>query len=97
MRHHWTEKSVVVNSADEDAALVGGWAGTPAAFDPCRGPGQARTAQQNAIRWVDDWLVPGVTVSRRPHRADAGTLKTGFTRARGGLPPEGRMPDGSGT
>ena len=57
MKYHWTKEPVIVNNADEGAALGGGWADTPAAFSAYRGPRQARTAQQNAIQWVDDWPV----------------------------------------
>jgi hypothetical protein len=61
VRYHWAKEAVIVHNADEDAALGGGWADTPAAFEAYRGPRPARTAQQNPIQWVDDWPVPGVT------------------------------------
>ncbi len=64
-KYHWTKGSVLVNNADEEAALGGGWADTPAAFAAYTGSRQARTAQQNAIRWVDDWPVPSVTSDHR--------------------------------
>jgi len=75
VRYHWTKQAVVVNNADEDSAVGGGWADSPAAFDAYRGPRQARTAQQNAIRWVDDWPVPGVTADLRQR------IKIEFLRA----------------
>jgi len=77
VRYHWTKDAVLANNADEEAALGGGWADTPAAFEPYTGPRPARTAQQNPIQWVDDWPVPGVTSEDRQRikiellRADA--------------------------
>ncbi len=64
-KYHWTKDCVLVNNADEEAALGGGWADTPAAFAAYRGPRQARTAELNAIRWIDDWPVAGVTSDHR--------------------------------
>ena len=63
-KYHWT-KGVVVHNADKEAALGGGWADTPAAFEEFRGPRRARTAQHNPIKWVADWPVPGVTSDLR--------------------------------
>ncbi|MGO8950277.1 MAG: hypothetical protein ACLQUY_21985 [Ktedonobacterales bacterium] len=77
VRYHWTKDAVIVNNAEEEAALGGGWADTPAAFEAYGGPRPARTAGQNAIQWVDDWPLPGVTSDDRQRikiellRADA--------------------------
>jgi hypothetical protein len=38
MKYHWTKDPAIVNNADDGAALGGGWADTPAAFAPYRGP-----------------------------------------------------------
>ena len=32
MKYHWTKDPVIVNNADEESALGGGWADTSAAF-----------------------------------------------------------------
>jgi len=72
---HWTKNGVIVNDAAEEAALGGSWADTAAAFEAYRGPRPARTAQQNAIKWVDDWPVPGVTSAHRQ------SIKIGLLRA----------------
>jgi hypothetical protein len=64
-QYHWTKDPVAVANADERAALGGGWADTPAAFVAYRGSRPARTAQQNAIQWVDDWPVADVTSDLR--------------------------------
>jgi len=77
VRYHWTKDAVLANNADEEAALGGGWADTPGAFEAYRGPRPARTAGLNPIQWVDDWPVPCVTPEDRQRikiellRADA--------------------------
>ena len=65
MKYHWTKDPAIVNNADDGAALGGGWADTPAAFAPYRGPRPPRTADQKAIKWVDDWPVPAVMSDHR--------------------------------
>src|ERR1022692_943731 len=65
MKYHWIQNPVIVNNADEGTALGGGWADTPAAFAPYRGPRPPRTAGQKAIKWVDDWPVPAVMSDHR--------------------------------
>src|ERR1022692_3679758 len=65
MKYHWIQNHVIVNNADEGTALGGGWADTPAAFAPYRGPRPPRTADQKAIKWVDDWPVPAVMSDHR--------------------------------
>ena len=64
-RYHWTRDPVVVQDAEEEAALGGGWAGGPSSFAPYQGPRPARTARQTPIQWVDDWSVRGVTPEHR--------------------------------
>lgn len=64
-KYHWIKEIALVQNADEEAALGGGWADTSSAFAAYRGPRQARTAQQNPIRWVDAWQVPGMTSGLR--------------------------------
>src|ERR1035441_5304430 len=65
MKYHWTKDPAIVNNADDGAALGGGWADTPAAFAPYSGPRPPRTADQKAIKWVDDWPVPAVMSDHR--------------------------------
>src|ERR1035438_2659787 len=62
MKYHWTKDPAIVNNADDGAALGGGWADTPAAFAPYRGPRPPRTADQKAIKWVA--LLPICIVGR---------------------------------
>ena len=65
MKYHWIQNPVIVNNADEGTALGGGGADTPAAFAPYSGPRPPRTADQKAIKWVDDWPVPAVMSDHR--------------------------------
>ena len=65
MKYHWTKDPAIVNNADEGTALGGGGADTPAAFAPYSGPRPPRTADQKAIKWVDDWPVPAVMSDHR--------------------------------
>jgi hypothetical protein len=60
VRHHWTKQERLVNNADEDAALGGGW-GPTAAFAPYRGPRSAPDDQQDPVKWVDGWSVFGLS------------------------------------
>ena len=82
MKYHWIQNPVIVNNADEGTALGGGWADTPAAFAPYSGPRPPRTADQKAIKWVDDWPVPAVMSDHRQGikiellRADAAFWKS---------------------
>ena len=82
MKYHWIQNPVIVNNADEGTALGGGGADTPAAFAPYSGPRPPRTADQKAIKWVDDWPVPAVMSDHRQGikiellRADAAFWKS---------------------
>src|SRR5437773_784104 len=64
-RYHWTGKSSLVKNSVEERALGGGWAGTPAAFDPYRGARPAKSEHQNPVKWVDEWPVPGLCSEHR--------------------------------
>ena len=55
-RYHYTGKTVTVNNAEEDAALGGGWAKSPAAFDPYKGP-RRPDPKHDPAKWVDEWSV----------------------------------------
>jgi hypothetical protein len=56
-KYHWNGKAVKVKNAHEEAALGGGWANTPAAFNAYKGPRQAPVDQQDPVKWVDEWLL----------------------------------------
>ena len=60
-KYHWTSDPATVKDADEEARLGGGWADSPAAFDPYRGARPARTDQQDVVKWVDGWPVLGLS------------------------------------
>lgn len=64
-KYHWSEKKAIVQNAEEDAALGGGWAESPAAFVPYRGPRSVRSEERNLCRWVDEWSVPGLASEHR--------------------------------
>jgi hypothetical protein len=53
VRYHWAKEAVIVRNPDEDAALGGGWADTPAAFEAYRGPRPARAAPDLADRLLE--------------------------------------------
>src|ERR1039458_1630664 len=60
VKFHWTKDPTWVRSAAEEAALGGGWADKPAAFDPYKGPRSDRTEGQDPAKWLDQWSVPGL-------------------------------------
>ena len=60
-KYHWTSDPAAVKDADEEARLGGGWADSPSAFDPYRGARPVRTDQQDIVKWVDEWPVPGLS------------------------------------
>ena len=80
-RYHWTRKEVLVKNSDEERALGGGWANMPAAFDAYKGARPARTEQQNPVKWVDEWLVPGLCSDHR-NKIKAALLRTDAVFAR---------------
>jgi hypothetical protein len=67
---------------DEDVALGGGWADSPATFDRYKDPRPARTDHQDPLKWVDDWPVSGLSSEHRKKikaqllRADAAFWKS---------------------
>jgi hypothetical protein len=65
VRYHWNGKNITVKNSDEEAALGGGWADTPAAFDADKGARRARTGEQDPVKWVDEWSVPGLSSAHR--------------------------------
>src|SRR5438045_3496837 len=64
-KYHWSGENVIVQNADEEAALGGGWCKSPSAFDSYRGPRSARSEERNVCKWVDEWLVPGLSSEHR--------------------------------
>jgi hypothetical protein len=64
-KYHWTGKGVTVKNSEEERALGGGWANTPAAFDAYKGARSGRTEQQNPVKWVDQWPMPGLCAEHR--------------------------------
>jgi len=60
VKYHWSGKNRTVKSAEEEAALGGGWASSPAAFAPYQGP-RTTNRDQDPERWVDSWDVLGLS------------------------------------
>src|SRR5437773_4978818 len=58
---HWNGETRIVKNSDEEAALGGGWADTTAAFDLYKGVRPSRTEEQDPVKWVDGWSVPGLS------------------------------------
>jgi hypothetical protein len=83
VKYHWDKKPVTVNSSAEEAALGGGWASSPGAFKPYQGPRPVRTVEQDPVKWLDEWSVPGLSSEHRKKikaqllRAD-GTFERSF-------------------
>lgn len=63
-KYHWKGTTTVQNVAEE-AALEKGWADTPAAFEPYRGPRPPKTPDQDPGKWVDAWTVAGLSNEHR--------------------------------
>jgi len=59
-KHHWTQGGKIVNNAEEEAALGGGWADTATAFEPYRRR-WPRSEQQDPTRWVDTLQIAGLS------------------------------------
>jgi hypothetical protein len=64
-RRHWTKDARIVNDADEDAALGGGWGESPEEFAPYKGPRPARSDKHDPSKWIYEWPVPGLTEEHR--------------------------------
>jgi hypothetical protein len=65
VKYHWTKKPVTVKNSAEEAALGGGWASSRGAFEAYQGPRLARTAEQDPVKWLDEWSVPGLSSEHR--------------------------------
>ena len=63
-RYHYSGKTITVNNPEEDAALGGGWAPTPAAFAAYRGPRRTER-QHDSTKWVDQWSIEGLSEGSR--------------------------------
>lgn len=61
VRYHWSGKNVTLQNVDEETALGDGWTNSPAAFDAYKGPRRARIEEQDPCKWLDEWLVPGLS------------------------------------
>ena len=61
VKYHWNKKPITVKDSDEEAALGGGWASTPGAFEAYKGARPARTGEQDPVKWLDEWSVPGLS------------------------------------
>ncbi len=65
---------MTVNSRDEELALGGGWANSPAAFDVYKNPAKARPQEPNPLKWVDQWP-PTLHSSKNQRKIGAILLK----------------------
>ena len=63
-KYHWNGKTATVKDADEEVALGGGWADSPAAFSRYKGPRTAG-AEHNPERWADEWPMSGLSSEHR--------------------------------
>ena len=81
-KSHWNKPDQLVANAEEEAKLGGGWADNSAAFAPYRDPARARPQHPDPLRWVTDWVVPGLSPHHREKikaqllKADAAFWKT---------------------
>jgi hypothetical protein len=64
-KFHWNKPDQLVTNAEEEAKLGGGWADTPAAFTSYRDPARARPQHPDPLRWITDWVVPGLSPNHR--------------------------------
>jgi hypothetical protein len=65
VRYHWNKQPITVKNSAEEAALGGGWASSPGAFEAYRGARTARTVEQDPVKWLDEWSVPGLSSEHR--------------------------------
>src|ERR1035437_3879697 len=63
-RYHYSGKTMVVKNPEEDAALGGGWARNPTAFDPYKGL-RRLGPQHDPVKWADQWPVDGLSEGDR--------------------------------
>jgi hypothetical protein len=65
-KYHWTKDALIVKNAEEEAALGGGWADTPAAFEPYKGARPAgRISKPSQGGWISGWYRPRLPVAAR--------------------------------
>ena len=64
-KYHWSGKTVVVQNAEEEAALGGGWANSPTAFDVYKSPRTNPTKRADPTKWVDDWCPADLNIGLR--------------------------------
>ena len=65
-RYHYSGKNTLVKNPEEEAALGGGWANSPAEWTPYQGPRQPKPQHQlEVVKWVDQWSVEGLSEGHR--------------------------------
>jgi hypothetical protein len=82
-RYHYNGETTVVKNPEEDAALGGGWARNPTAFDPYKGP-RRLGPQHDPVKWADQWPVDGLS------EGDRRTIKARLKRSHSAF---WRLPD----
>jgi hypothetical protein len=82
-RYHYSGETRVVKNPEEDAALGGGWAKSPAAFAPYQGP-RRLGPQHDPVKWADQFPVGGLS------EGDRRTIKARLKRAHSAF---WRLPD----
>src|SRR5450759_505785 len=82
-RYHYNGETTVVKNPEEDAALGGGWARNPTAFDPYTGP-RRLGPQHDPVKWADQWPVDGLS------EGDRRTIKARLKRSHSAF---WRLPD----
>jgi len=81
-KYSWAGKTVIVHNLEQEAALGGGWADTPAAFTPYRGPRPGRADRDDPLQWVDQWPVAQLSaVDRRRLKAQLLKADAAFWKA----------------
>ncbi len=80
-------------NADEEKALGGGWADAPDAFDAFKGARRPRTDEQNPLKWLDAWSVPGLlSEHRKKIRAELLRADAAFERSNDSDPESAALP-----
>jgi len=64
-KYHWVHKERTVQNLEEESTLRNGWGDSPNEFAPYRGTRPNRSDAQDPTKWVDDWLVSGLSASHR--------------------------------
>ena len=65
MEVHWIKPDQRVANAEEEAKLGAGWADSAAAFTPYKDPARARPQHPDPLKWLADWMVPGLSPNHR--------------------------------